>query len=140
MSHIEWHSGLSLGIEKIDDQHKNLIGLSNKLMDAAKHGVPKSITEAFHALREYTVYHFNDEEEYMKRIKYPKLQEHGQQHLVLKQQVKYYQEALYKKAEITEAEILDFLKKWLIDHIVYNDLDIKKYLESKPDNQAGTGP
>jgi hemerythrin-like metal-binding protein len=134
MSHIEWHSGLSLGIEKIDDQHKNLIDLSNKLMDAAKHGASKNITEAFHSLREYTVYHFNDEEEYMRRIKYPKLHEHSQQHLILKQQVKYYQEALYKKAEITESEILGFLKKWLIDHIVYNDLDIKRFLESKPDN------
>lgn len=131
MTKIEWNEGLSLGLEKIDRQHKHLIDLANSLLAATHRMATAEIHKIFHQFREYTVYHFNEEEEYMKSIKYPKLEDHQRQHIDLKNQVKQFQDTIYRHGTIPEEEILEFLRNWLINHIIQSDLAIKDFLAKK---------
>ena len=66
---MSWGPKLILGIDKIDDQHKELVSLINQLHKAmkSKKGRQKS-GEILNGLADYTVYHFGHEEELFDKI------------------------------------------------------------------------
>ena len=117
-------------METIDKQHKHLIGLANKLLQAVNHHAYDEVKTTLHDFREYTVYHFADEEQYLESIRYPKLAEQTEQHAILKKKVKYFQEVMYRQGTIPQEEILEFLRDWLLGHIIKYDLEIKKFVDS----------
>ena len=58
---VEWSDALSVGVTEIDDQHKELIKMLNKL-NTAIHGVGKRTRrEVINQLVEYTQVHFTTE-------------------------------------------------------------------------------
>ncbi|GFK93391.1 Bacteriohemerythrin [Fundidesulfovibrio magnetotacticus] len=131
MARIEWHEGLALGIETIDRQHRTLLTLCNRLLDAVRKADEKAVAAAFRELREYTFSHFNAEEDYMQSVGYPGLGSHKLLHVELKRDVKYFQDVVYRKGDLTEAQIVEFLKHWLLDHILQYDLDIRKWTRAE---------
>jgi len=131
MARIEWHDNLSLGILTLDGQHRRLLDLCNRLLKAVRDGSKKDVAAAFRELRQYTVTHFNAEEEFMESVDYPSLARHKLLHAQLKRDVKHYQDVVYRHGEVTEGEIVEFLKQWLLDHILKNDLDIRKWLQTR---------
>ena len=71
---MPWHPGLSVGIDMIDEQHKEWFNKAEALFDAGKKGQAKEyIGELLQFLDTYTKKHFKDEEEYMASIGYPEL-------------------------------------------------------------------
>ena len=131
MADIEWNPGLSIGVDSIDHEHQQLIGYANALVHGVRGADAKAVAKAFQELRKYTVIHFGNEEEYMQQIHYPSLNAHRQQHSDLKHQVKIYQDTLYRRGDITEHEVVEFLKHWLIDHVLHTDMEIKHFLAGK---------
>jgi len=128
MAKISWSPVLSLGVDAIDAEHKKLIDISNELLKAVKKQDLKGIALRFH---EYTVIHFANEENYMERIKYPGLEKHKKEHADLKKAVKTYQDELFHQGDITEDEVHQFIKNWLVNHVINSDLNIKKYAPVK---------
>ena len=55
-------------------------------------------------------------------------------HRELKEQVKQYQRDIYKKSEVTPNEVLEFIRGWLVDHIIYKDMKIANYIKEKKRN------
>jgi len=131
MKPLEWNDSLSLGIEAIDAEHKKLLALSNALIASVKSDDRDTVRKCFHELREYTVVHFLNEEKYMEQIRYPELSRHKLEHLELKSRVKQYQEGLFHRAKIDPKDVQEFIKHWLIDHVVYADMNIKIYRDRK---------
>lgn len=131
MPDIEWNPGLSLGVASIDAEHQHLLVLANALIHGVRGKDEQAIAKAFHELRTYTVTHFANEEEYMQRVHYPELNAHRQEHLQLKQQVKVYQDTLYRKGDVSEREVVEFLKHWLIEHVLHTDMQIKHFLAER---------
>lgn len=127
MKHIEWTEALSLGVEQLDNEHKQLIALSNDLIDSVKTNDREHVRSCFHALREYTVVHFQNEENYMAKIHYPDIEKHKLEHVNLKAEVKHYQESVYHRTDLVPADVVAFIKHWLIDHVIYLDMNIKIY-------------
>lgn len=79
-------------------------------------------------LRDYTVTHFVDEEDFMKKINYPGLAEHIESHKYFIEMVDDFAKR-YREGEIAiSLKILDFLKNWLTNHILTADKDITNYL------------
>lgn len=73
---MPWHQSLSVGVEFIDDQHKEWFDRAEKLFDAGKKGQAKEyVGELLEFLDSYTKKHFADEEKYMASINYPGLEE-----------------------------------------------------------------
>lgn len=131
MEFIEWSKDYELGIDQIDLQHKNLVAIINQLHDfiARGPGIPKEeIQDLLVSLTNYTVYHFDMEEDLMERFKYPGFSEHKIQHEAFKDTVL---KALDKfdSNTIDPKDIVQFLKLWLLNHIAKEDMALTPFLK-----------
>lgn len=120
---VEWTDTLSVGIEEIDEQHKMLVDLVNKMHEAIhqRHGsdVVKSILGD---LAEYTHIHFAVEESLMRILNYPSYEEHKEIHEELLQSVNDLQEKVATGKTAIGFELMHFLKNWLTKHIMEEDM------------------
>ncbi|MDP3176271.1 MAG: methyl-accepting chemotaxis protein, partial [Spirochaetaceae bacterium] len=74
---LDWSDMLSVGVDAMDDQHKELFSRINKLlraMLAEGQGGDASGLVAF--IGEYVEHHFSDEEKFMRELGYPKFEAH----------------------------------------------------------------
>ncbi len=121
---ISWDDDLSVGIQEIDEQHKVLINLINRLFNEAlvKHNVDVA-NEVLTELIQYTIIHFSVEESLFRIFNYPDYEGHKVQHEELKKQVIMLKSRIEEGEEIT-IELISFLRSWLKKHILKED---KKY-------------
>jgi len=132
MARLEWNSGLSVGVEQIDSQHKELIRIANGLVSAVEKKRTRHVVQnVVRRLRNYTVFHFNSEEKLMEAVRYPRRGEHQKEHEQLKEQVKWYQRRLYEMEEVKPENVLAFLKSWLIKHILHADFDLADHIRKR---------
>ena len=114
----EYHTG----IDFIDEEHAKLFEIANRAYDLLTN---QFVTDKYDAivavleeLRDYTKYHFNHEEEYMKSINYPKRFSQLHQHTQFINKLNSYN---LKEIDVNQQEglleILDFLAVWLQSHI-----------------------
>jgi len=119
---MPWTDKLSLGIDKIDDQHKELVGFVNQLHRAMKRQVGAREAEAVLAkLAEYTVYHFGFEEKLFDKYGYPQTEDHKKAHRGLIAAVTDFQQELQAGKAGLSMELMDFLNQWLREHIMKTD-------------------
>ncbi len=113
-----WDESLSVNVTKIDEQHKELVDLINELNDAMRSGKGKqTLQDVFRRLREYTVYHFSTEEELFAKYNYPGKLAHEKEHERLVNTVVELEGKFAKGQVAVTNEVMDFLKKWLLNHI-----------------------
>ena len=116
-----------LGIAHIDDQHAMLFEIGERayklLKDSYREDKYDKIIEILEELSNYTVIHFRDEEAYMESISYKRLFSQKIDHAEF---IKKVSEIDLKKIDQDQDEyimgILNFLSKWLVDHIIEKDL------------------
>jgi hemerythrin-like metal-binding protein len=135
---IVWSDTLSIENAEIDAEHKQLIRIANSLLRAMQEGRNKNdFAKILHELREYTVFHFTNEEVYMRSIEYPDLNKHMEEHNILKRRVKDFQHSVFIGEKVEFDRLREMLKDWLVGHILNCDLLIKEYLASKDVKQEG---
>lgn len=135
---IVWSDTLSVGRAEIDAEHKQLIRIANSLLRAMQEGRNKNdFAKILHELREYTVFHFANEEEYMRSIGYSDLAKHMEEHNSLKRRVKDFQYSVFIGEKVEFGPLREMLKDWLVGHILSCDLLIKEYLASRNVKQEG---
>jgi hemerythrin-like metal-binding protein len=135
---IVWSETLLIGNTEIDAEHKQLIRIANSLLRAMQEGRNKNdFAKILHELREYTVFHFNNEEEYMRSIGYPDLNKHVEEHNILKKRVKDFQHSVFIGDKVEYDALREMLKDWLVGHILSCDLRIKEYQMPKNVEQEG---
>jgi len=133
---IEWRESLSIGVDAIDGQHKELLQRFDKLLSACKDG--KGIDELkslLDFLSDYVLTHFRDEEAIQRQHQYPGHEEHKKQHdgfvvrlEALKQEIDTQGMAVHHVMETN-----NLLLKWLINHISVVDKELGKFLQgNKP--------
>ncbi|MCX8167242.1 MAG: bacteriohemerythrin [Candidatus Micrarchaeota archaeon] len=125
MALFEWTENLSVGIPTIDEQHKKLISIINELNEAMKSGKGKElIGKVIKELLDYTKYHFSKEEALMVQANYVGIESHKLAHNQFVKNIEN-SEKDFKNGKITVTiELINFLKDWLIKHIMGID---KKY-------------
>lgn len=115
---------MSVGVESIDSDHKQLLSLINEISDAIERNkAPAVIEDVFVRLETYVVEHFTREEALMRQCRYPDLKAHIKQHRQFTAKVPELKRELLN-ADSTEvaAEINLFLFDWLMNHIVGEDM------------------
>ena len=128
---ITWQDSYSVGINLVDEQHKHLINLTNKLFDACMAGKDKSKNVFFDTIREavdYVSYHFSTEEKVMAEVSYPHYGKHRQEHA-------YFVREVFKKADdynsgrlFAPLSFVYFLRDWILHHIAISDKKMGDYL------------
>ena len=125
MPFIKWKTEYSVGVFEIDNQHKKLVGLINKLFDAMKQGKANDVLgQIITELLFYAQTHFQTEEKYFDLFNYKETEEHKLIHRSFVDEMKEFK-AGFDSGKITlSLDVFNFLKKWLDEHILGED---KKY-------------
>src|SRR5512145_1470410 len=125
---LNWTTDLSVGVNEIDDQHKQLIGFMNSLHDSMKAGQAKqALDKTLQELADYTVYHFQAEEKYMQKFRYPGYPAHKMKHDAFVRKVTDFQKDYQAGKLGLSIDLMNFLKDWVTTHIRETD---KQYSET----------
>ena len=120
---ITWTDELSVGIEEIDEQHKVLVNLVNRMHDAIdEHHGSDAVLDILSDLADYTKIHFAVEESLMRILGYPAYEEHKEIHDDLLKHVVELQEKVASGKTAISFELMHFLKSWLAKHIMEEDM------------------
>ncbi len=125
---IRWSDELRTGIAKIDEQHRGLVNLVNRLYSALRNGQGNAaLGEILEELIQYTAVHFKTEEDLMVRYSYPDYESHKRTHDGLVKQVLEIQSKFKEGRGTLSVELMNFLKSWLINHIQGMDMGYKGF-------------
>ncbi len=128
---MAWNPTLSVGIDHIDEQHKEWFASAEKLFEAGKNRQAKEyIGELLEFLDSYTKKHFADEEKYMLSISYPDYDEQKRAHTAFIEQLAKLKSD-YAESGGNLTTILNANKMvidWLTKHISSMDRKIGKFV------------
>ncbi len=131
---ITWNDDWNIGHPEIDEHHHKLVEMVQRLFGAIITTQGEDyVKEIFLELINYTKYHFQREEEVFEEYGFDQLVQHKALHQDLIKQVLEISEDIIAQgasAEISE-EVYNFLKHWLADHIIKEDLRFKTFLQGK---------
>lgn len=129
MAFMNWQTDYQVGVAEIDSQHRRLVEMVNSLHEAMKSGSGKSLVpRILNELTEYTVSHFSTEERYMQEARYPEYALHKRQHEELTRQVLQVKAQVESGAPVNTIEVMNFLKGWLVNHILGSDKKLGQYI------------
>jgi methyl-accepting chemotaxis protein/hemerythrin len=124
---MPWSPRLELGVKTFDDQHKKLVKLINKLYDAMNSNKgDQAMLGILDELIQYTVYHFDSEEEMFKKYGYTNEAQHVKIHTSLKKTAVDLREKVLAGEAVIGFNVISFLEDWVKNHILGED---KKYVE-----------
>ncbi|MCB2199852.1 bacteriohemerythrin [bacterium] len=131
MVHLEWKPAYSVGIEKFDNQHKQLFDIVNQMGESISKGEDHDTLRAiFKKLIEYTRIHFRDEEANLLMYGYENYHEHKLEHDELVAQVVDFALDFCANPEMT-LKTMTFLEGWIIGHILGTDKGYTELLKEK---------
>ena len=124
---IQWEDTMSVGIWKMDQQHKRWLELMNALSEGIREKRSQEVLEElFVGVLEYTQTHFADEEELLKHANYPDLDQQIKAHKELIQKMHELKQQFTAKNFGVTMDLMKVMTDWLIHHIRNAD---KKYGE-----------
>ena len=126
---FHWSDSFSVGILEIDNQHKTLIELINRIFLAALHREHwSSISEILDILVDYTRTHFLLEEKLMRAASYAGLAEHQQEHRLFVEKIESVSRKFVTEDKVVTFELINFLKRWMKEHILETDMAYAKVI------------
>ncbi|GFE62830.1 bacteriohemerythrin [Geobacter sp. AOG2] len=121
MEHFTWSRKYSVGNEELDNHHKNLFEVFNKLYDSCLNKNRTKLSAVIEELVAYSTYHFHAEEQHMKSIEYPDINKHLSEHRSFSAMIGKYHHTHGANEVMVSKEIVLHLWKWLIDHVMTED-------------------
>jgi hemerythrin-like metal-binding protein len=136
---IIWDDEFALGISEIDEQHKKILEIINRLYDLFENHKQGNQTEIDHIIREladYANYHFQTEEKYFQLFNYEKAAEHIAIHNQYRAKTEEWRKRYEDdkdKPEQSKAlffEVSNFLQDWWTWHIKNTDRAYLPFLKA----------
>ena len=126
---IKWKDEYLIGVEQIDKQHQELFNITNRAYDLLE---DELITDKYdkiitiiEKLKEYTIFHFKEEEEYMLSIKYKRYFSQKVEH---DEFVKKINDVKLNDIDVNQrkylTDLLEFVIDWISNHILGSDKKI----------------
>jgi hemerythrin-like metal-binding protein len=115
---------MSVGVPRLDRDHRVLIGLINRLAgERSPRPDDKVVGEVLEALVAYTVFHFAREEQVMEACGFAELETHREEHRLLAGEVTgLHARFLRDRQSVGYEDLLRFLTDWLNHHILLQDV------------------
>jgi hemerythrin-like metal-binding protein len=135
---LAWSDAWSVGAPDMDGDHRILVNLINTLPQALHTSESDWIVgSVLNSLWDYACYHFDREEALLRAANFPGSEDHAARHDVLKAQARDWLERYQADPESVSARaLLVFLKGWLMNHVLGEDMRYKPYVENNPDAQS----
>ncbi len=119
---IKWDDTMSVGIWKMDQQHKRWVEIINTLSECiAQKRSCECIKEALSNAYEYTQTHFSDEENLLLKSNYPDLHMHREEHNNFIMKLDNIKQQLQSHEFGMAMDLMGELSHWLIHHIKRTD-------------------
>ena len=131
MKVVQWTSELSVGHDKIDLQHKLIVGWLKDFSDAVVSGKSSGAIETIlKKLISYAKYHFTYEEMLMKQANYDGLKEHHQTHENFKLELGRLLKR-YNSGALLAHDLQVFMNDWVSTHIATQDQKYSSLLKNE---------
>jgi hemerythrin len=125
---MRWNDDLSVNIKLVDEQHMRLIEMLNKTWGIVQERQgPESLAPILTDLLDYTNHHFGTEEGLFRVHHYSRYLEHKKEHEDMTARVQEMSLRLQRRS-LDAANLLEFLKTWLNDHIMGSDKKFGPFL------------
>ena len=119
---IPWSNMLCVGVQDIDNQHRTLVDILNRLGDLVdSHDKCWDESAVLTELVQYTQTHFKFEEDLMRRVGYAGAEAHEREHRELFQRVAELTARSAAGVRPDPEDLLVFLRDWLSSHIMGTD-------------------
>jgi len=127
-----WNSSYSVKVKRFDADHQQLFSIINELHEGMKAGRGKdAMNGVLSKLLGYTERHFTAEEAVMKQLGYIQLPAHIEQHRKFTGKIKEVADQYKAGAAGLSVDVLDFLTKWLSQHIMAIDKQYSEFMNAK---------
>jgi len=132
MSLLTWSPMFSVGVKEIDEQHKSLIAIANRLNEQMAGGKGRDVLDRiFNELVAYTQTHFAFEEKLMATHGYTASAKHKEEHRNLVTAVADLKKKHDKGENVLTSQVMTFLRDWLTKHILNSDKAFGRELNQK---------
>jgi hemerythrin len=139
MSEMTWDAKYSVGIEEMDDQHREFLAIHEELRAASLRGRGHRIMEDVLAkVQAHAERHFADEERLMREMAYPDLEFHILEHQQLLRKVRRFKMKHDMDLERITVPVLKFLEFWIKRHILDSDMQYGRHFAERQ-GEAGDG-
>ena len=138
MTLLRWRDSLALGVPVIDNDHKRLFELLNRVRFLEFAGDDSgAVTDALSELLLYTQTHFRREEKLMQLGNYPGFEGHRRAHRKFTERVAEISAGFRANAKSFRVhDVYTTLADWLVDHVLGTDMQIKPYVAHLQEAQA----
>jgi hemerythrin len=126
MALMEWTESLSVGVPELDNDHKQLVAIINRIAEAEEKGGPADWV--FSELERYTREHFRHEEGRLAEAGYEELAAHKKQHKAFIEWLETVKAAYHldpSSHHYLARTVNDYLKRWWTHHILGTDMKYK---------------
>lgn len=131
----QWNDSMSVGVPLIDNDHKALIHLINRLHESVAAGdAYDALDDLLNRLVDYIDIHFTREERVMDACGYPEAAGHREEHAGFVDYIKGLRESFTAEtAPNLAGDLAAYLKEWLNHHILIQDMAYRSYAEGNAD-------
>lgn len=132
MGLISGNKILHVGVQRFDEEHGELVAITNRLHDAIKAGTgPQAVQETLQHLSVFAGRHFCVEEELLEQHGFAGLAEHRQAHQAILSRLAEIQ-AEFEGGDLSlHHNVMQFLLEWLSSHTKNLDKQYGPFLNSK---------
>lgn len=140
---IEWNKQFNIGVDSIDNAHRKLFSIIQKLIHLSRdeNNGQWACAEGIKYLKNYTIEHFADEESYMRSIDYKGYEIHKRLHDDMRYKILPALEKDLTESNYSQESIHHFLgicPGWLATHILIEDRAITGKISNRwKDDHAG---
>ena len=126
LPYVVWQEFYSVGNEELDQQHKVLLKIINDLFTTAgESNRCQAMPDVLERLFQYTLTHFEREEQLMRQVRYPEYAAHKASHDLMRAETERLRQTW---TTTTGAKLLTFLKNWWLNHICAKDKQYAPFL------------
>jgi hemerythrin len=132
MRTIEWKESYSVGVGFLDEEHKKLFDMLNKITALFSEQDPKE--QVGGVLSDFELYasvHFKSEEDLFTKYSYHKTEEHNKEHRFYEEKVNEFRRK-YDAADINvKVEMIEFLADWIMGHTQGIDKEYRNFFNNR---------
>lgn len=131
---LTWDDSLRTGFEEVDLQHKKLIRIIDDVYSSMQSPAGEyalQMSKNLKRLTDYTLYHFSEEETFMKSYGYPDFAAHKQAHDAFIARINGQIGTLPLSGPDDGYQFYRFLGNWLLSHIAKADHDWAAYIRDR---------
>lgn len=132
VSLLNWTDDLLIHIDEIDDQHRNLFLIINRLIIHKRtQGPQEDLLDLIHVLVAFAQTHFRTEDHHMADTHYPLALAHSKEHLKFTERLQAFAGDYERGSDDLSDHMLSFLRYWWTVHVAESDQKFAKHLKNE---------